>query len=124
MGRKSERKSVLSGALTLTAEKTVDSKAPGTNALKSIAEQAGLTNVVQALKAIAEAKATTEAQATTEIEESPVVPRPRSVDAMSHVQLKEYAAEIGIQQRDIDGLTEDRLRQNCKARIFTSMEDE
>lgn len=50
--------------------------------------------------------------------------RPKSVDAMSHEQLKEYAGEIGIQQRDIDGLTEDRLRQNCKVRVFTSLEDE
>lgn len=47
-----------------------------------------------------------------------------SVDDMSGEELKAYAAKVGISQRDIDGLTEDRLRQNCKARIFTAMEDD
>ena len=47
-----------------------------------------------------------------------------SVDDMSGDELKAYAAEVGVSQRDIDGLTEDRLRQNCKARIFTAMEDD
>lgn len=47
-----------------------------------------------------------------------------SVDDMSGDELKAYAAKVGVSQRDIDGLTEDRLRQNCKARIFTAMEDD
>lgn len=47
-----------------------------------------------------------------------------SVDDMSGDELKSYAAKVGVSQRDIDGLTEDRLRQNCKARIFSAMEDD
>lgn len=47
-----------------------------------------------------------------------------SVDDMSGDELKAYAAKVGVSQRDIDGLTEDRLRQNCKARIFSAMEDD
>jgi hypothetical protein len=47
-----------------------------------------------------------------------------SVDDMSGDELKTYAAKVGVSQRDIDGLTEDRLRQNCKARIFSAMEDD
>ena len=47
-----------------------------------------------------------------------------SVDDMSGDELKTYAAKVGIAQRDIDGLTEDRLRQNCKARIFAAMDED
>jgi len=46
-----------------------------------------------------------------------------AVDKIGGLELKAYARSIGIQQRDVDGLTEDRLRQNCKARIAQSMED-
>jgi len=52
-----------------------------------------------------------------------VAPVPKSVDAMSWAQLKVYARSIGIMQRDVDGLTEDRLRQNCKAVLFAALED-
>jgi hypothetical protein len=47
-----------------------------------------------------------------------------SVDDLSGDELKAYAAKVGISQRDINGLTEDRLRQNCKARILASMDDD
>lgn len=46
-----------------------------------------------------------------------------AVDAIAGDELKAYARSIGITQRDVDGLSEDRLRQNCKARIYDSMED-
>lgn len=46
-----------------------------------------------------------------------------AVDKIGGADLKAYARSIGITQRDVDGLTEDRLRQNCKARIAQSMED-
>lgn len=46
-----------------------------------------------------------------------------SVDDMSGDKLKRYAKQVGVMQRDIDGLSEDRLRQNCKAMIFAAMED-
>ncbi len=47
-----------------------------------------------------------------------------SVDDMTGDALKAYAAKVGISQRDIDGLSEDRLRQNCKVRIFNSINEE
>ncbi len=49
--------------------------------------------------------------------------KPKSVDAMSGEYLKNYARKIGISERDVIGLSEDRLRQNCKVRIFQSFED-
>jgi hypothetical protein len=42
---------------------------------------------------------------------------------MAGALLKAYARRIGIQQRDVDGLTEDRLRQNCKAMLLERMDD-
>lgn len=47
-----------------------------------------------------------------------------SVENMSGDLLKRYAKQIGVMQRDIDGLSEDRLRQNCKAMIFATMEED
>jgi hypothetical protein len=46
-----------------------------------------------------------------------------AVDAIDGEQLKAYARSLGITQRDVDFLSEDRLRQNCKARIADSMAD-
>lgn len=46
-----------------------------------------------------------------------------SVDAMDGDLLKRYAKQVGIHPRDIEGLSTDRLRQNCKVMIMTAMED-
>lgn len=46
-----------------------------------------------------------------------------SIDDMTGAKLKAYARRIGIMPRDVEGLSEDRLRQNCKARVLESMED-
>lgn len=46
-----------------------------------------------------------------------------AVDDLAGQPLQAYARSIGITQRDVDGLTEDRLRQNCKARISMMMEE-
>lgn len=46
-----------------------------------------------------------------------------AVDVIEGEELKAYARSLGITQRDVDGLTQDRLRQNCKARIAESMAD-
>lgn len=37
------------------------------------------------------------------------------IDGLSGEALRTYARRIGVSRRDCDGLTEDRLRQNCKA---------
>lgn len=58
-----------------------------------------------------------------EAEESDAQKNPRSIDDMEGAALKEYARSIGISQRDVDGLTESRLRQNCKARVFAAIEE-
>lgn len=42
---------------------------------------------------------------------------------MDGALLRAFARRIGIQQRDVDGLTEDRLRQNCIARQLQTIED-
>jgi len=38
-----------------------------------------------------------------------------NVDLMSGDALRRHAQRIGVFPRDVDGLSEDRLRQNCKA---------
>lgn len=47
----------------------------------------------------------------------------KPIDDMSTPLLRAYARRIGIMQRDVDGLTEDRLRQNCKIRAIQNIED-
>ena len=46
-----------------------------------------------------------------------------NIDTVDIDTLKQYARSIGILQRDVDSLSESRLRQNCKARVFQAMED-
>lgn len=46
----------------------------------------------------------------------------RDVDALAGDELRAYARRIGIYQRDCEGLTEDRLRQNCKLFIANYFE--
>lgn len=45
-----------------------------------------------------------------------------NVDSLDGDDLKRYAKRAGISQRDIDGLTPDRLRQNIKLAIATHFE--
>jgi isopenicillin N synthase-like dioxygenase len=47
----------------------------------------------------------------------------RPIDEMSGALLKAFARKVGIKQRDVDGLTEDRLRQNCKVMQLAALED-
>jgi len=44
--------------------------------------------------------------------------RGRSVDVMAEDELRAYAREISISKRDADGLSIERLRQNCKAQLY------
>jgi hypothetical protein len=46
-----------------------------------------------------------------------------NIDTIAYPDLKVYARSIGIMQRDVDGLTEARLRQNCKARVLDAIDD-
>lgn len=46
----------------------------------------------------------------------------RNVDALAGDELRAYARRIGVQLRDCEGLTEDRLRQNCKLFIASYFE--
>ena len=46
----------------------------------------------------------------------------RNVDALAGDELRAYARRIGVQRRDCEGLTEDRLRQNCKLFIANYFE--
>jgi len=47
----------------------------------------------------------------------------KPIDDMGGELLRAFARRIGIMQRDVDRLTEDRLRQNCKARQIEMLED-
>lgn len=45
-----------------------------------------------------------------------------NVDSLSGRALKEYARRAGVSARDVEGLTEDRLRQNTKILIAEHFE--
>ena len=46
-----------------------------------------------------------------------------NIDTVDLESLKQYARSIGILPRDIEHLSENRLRQNCKARVIQAMDD-
>lgn len=46
----------------------------------------------------------------------------KRIDDMAHDELRVYAREIGVLQRDCDGLTLDRLRQNVRATLYHNTE--
>lgn len=41
---------------------------------------------------------------------------------MAGQELRDYAAQVGVSRRDIEALTEDRLRQNVSLRIMQTFE--
>jgi hypothetical protein len=45
-----------------------------------------------------------------------------NLDTLAGPELRAYALQIGLTQRDAEGLGEDRLRMNCKARLFDMIE--
>ncbi len=45
-----------------------------------------------------------------------------NIDALAGDALRTYARQIGLTQRDAMELSEDRLRMNCKARLFDMIE--
>lgn len=48
--------------------------------------------------------------------------RSREIRTMGHEELRAYARQIGVRRRDIDELTEDRLRQNCMLTVAALVE--
>jgi len=48
----------------------------------------------------------------------------RSINDMSGDVLKAHARKVGISERDVNGLSEDRLRQNCMVMVSESLEDD
>lgn len=44
--------------------------------------------------------------------------RGRNIDRMGEAELRRYARQIGISQRDAEGLAVERLRQNCTAQLY------
>ncbi len=48
----------------------------------------------------------------------------RSISDMSGDVLKAHARKLGIQERDVVGLSEDRLRQNCMVMVNESLGDD
>lgn len=48
--------------------------------------------------------------------------RSRQIATMPHDELRDYARQIGVRQRDIDDLSLDRLRQNCMLTVARLVE--
>ena len=48
--------------------------------------------------------------------------RSRDIATMPHDELRTYAKQIGIRARDIEDLTETRLRQNCMLTVTALVE--
>lgn len=46
----------------------------------------------------------------------------RSVSDMTGETLKDYARKVGVAERDVQGLSESRLRQNCIVMVHESMD--
>lgn len=46
----------------------------------------------------------------------------RDIDGLSHTALRDYALRQGISRRDVENLTEDRLRQNVKLQVIENYE--
>lgn len=44
-------------------------------------------------------------------------PKSVDIDSLNEPSLRNYAAAIGVSKRDVEGLTADRLRQNCKLHL-------
>lgn len=51
-------------------------------------------------------------------ESSDCLQRGRNIDRMPEAELRRYARQLGISQRDADGLAVERLRQNCTAQLY------
>lgn len=47
----------------------------------------------------------------------------KPIATMSGALLKAFARHVGVKQRDVDNLSEDRLRQNCTAMQLAALED-
>lgn len=45
-----------------------------------------------------------------------------NIDALAGDALRTYALQIGLTRRDAEGLSEERLRMNCKARLVDMIE--
>lgn len=73
-------------------------------------------------RTVLQAPAVSGASPPSRAESRDVLQRGRNIDLMEHPELKLYARQIGIKQQDVDGLTVDRLRQNCKARLYEYIE--
>lgn len=48
--------------------------------------------------------------------------RAREIKTMQGDELRDYARLVGVQERDVTGLSEDRLRQNCMLLINAQIE--
>ena len=48
--------------------------------------------------------------------------RSRDIATMPHDELRTYAKQIGVRARDIEDLTETRLRQNCMLTVTALVE--
>lgn len=48
--------------------------------------------------------------------------RSREIASMDHDELRAYAKQIGVRQRDIEELSIDRLRQNCMLTVASLVE--
>lgn len=48
--------------------------------------------------------------------------RSRQIRTMPLAELRQYATQIGVRKRDVDELSEDRLRQNCELTVRSLVE--
>lgn len=85
------------------------------------AAAAVVAQVATAQPAPATAPVQPESQAAPESKDS--LQRGRNIDRMPEPELRRYARQIGISQRDAEGLSVERLRQNCTAQLYELIED-
>ena len=101
---------------------------PGAAAAKKAAAAALVAVAASAVPADIPAAPAAQEQAASQIETAGRAPsrdplqRSRDIGTMPVAELKAYAKQIGVRQRDIDELTEDRLRQNCMLTVNALVE--
>ena len=78
----------------------------------------GLAVAVAQAAAAAPLPAQAQPEAAPAVESRDSLQRGRNIDTMPEVELRRYARQLGITQRDAEGLSVERLRQNCTAQLY------
>ncbi len=84
-------------------------------------KRASMQAEAEAVASVAIAAAATSAASAVRMDDP--LQRHRNIDTMPEDELRQYARQIGMTQRDACTLSVERLRVNCKHQVYTLIED-